>query len=80
VQTFKYLGFILNNNANYKEHIKELCGKGRRAVRKFWGLGEKLCWNDFRRRWILFRYLVQSMMSYGVEIWGWEGKEELEKV
>jgi len=34
VQTFKYLGFILNNKGNYKEHIKELCGKGRRAVRK----------------------------------------------
>jgi len=38
VQTFKYLGFILNNKDNYKEHIKELCGKGRRAVRKVWGL------------------------------------------
>jgi len=80
VQTFKYLGFILNNKGNYKEHIKELYGKGRRAVRKVWGLGEKICRNDFRRRWILFRYLVQSVMAYGVEIWGWEEKEELEKV
>jgi len=60
--TFKYLGFILNNKG--KEHIKELCGKGR-AARKVWGLGKKLCRNDFRRRWILFRYLIQC---YG--IWG----------
>jgi len=47
---------------------------------KIWGLGEKLCRNNFRRRWILFRYLVQSVMAYGVEIWGWEEKKELEKV
>jgi len=26
--------------------------------------------NDFRRRWTLFRYLVQSVIDYGVEIWG----------
>ncbi|KYM93610.1 hypothetical protein ALC62_15968 [Cyphomyrmex costatus] len=26
------------------------------------------------------KYLVQSVMSYGVEIWGWEEKEILEKV
>ncbi|XP_029676802.1 uncharacterized protein LOC115243745 [Formica exsecta] len=26
------------------------------------------------------RYLVQSVMSYGVEIWGWEEKKELERV
>jgi len=36
VQTFKCLCFILNNKGNYKEHIKELCGKGRRAARKVW--------------------------------------------
>lgn len=45
-----------------------------------WDLGERICRNDFKRRWILFRYLVQSVMEYGVEIWGWEEKEELEKV
>lgn len=29
---------------------------------------------------MLFKYLVQSVMVYGVEIWGWEEKKELEKV
>lgn len=31
-------------------------------------------------RWRLFKCLVQSVISYGVEIWGWEEKEELEKI
>ena len=29
---------------------------------------------------MLFRYLVKSVMEYGVEIWGWEEKRELEKI
>jgi len=80
VRKFKYLGFVLNRYGNYKDHIKELGGKERRAARMIWGLGERLCKNDLRRRWILFKYLVRSTMAYGVEIWGWEEKENLEKV
>lgn len=29
---------------------------------------------------MLFKYLVQSVLSYGVEIWGWAEKKELEKI
>ncbi|XP_071580229.1 uncharacterized protein [Temnothorax nylanderi] len=80
VQSFKYLGFTFNRNGNYKDHIRELMKKGRMAVRKIWGLGERMCRGDFLRRWMLFKYLVQSVMAYGVEIWGWEEKKELEKI
>jgi len=80
VQVFKYLGFTLNREGSYREHLKDLVRKGRMAARKVWGLGEKMCRNDFMRRWDLFKYLVQSVISYGVEIWGWEEREELEKI
>jgi len=50
VQTFKYLEFMFNRKDNYKEHIKELANKGRIAVRKIWGLGERMCRNDLIRR------------------------------
>jgi len=80
VQCFKYLGFTLNRDGNYREHLKKLVRKGRMAARKVWGIGERLCRNDFMRRWDLFKYLVQSVISYGVEIWGWEEREELEKI
>lgn len=74
VNEFKYLGFTFNKKGNYEDHIKELGKKGRKAVRKVWGLAEKMCRDDFKRRWILFKYLVQSVMAYGVEIWEWEEK------
>lgn len=60
--TFKYLGYTLNIKGNYKSHLKELHRKGRMAARKVWRLGEMIC-RDFLRGWMLFKYLVQSIMS-----------------
>lgn len=80
VKTFKYLGFTFNTNGNYNNHIKELSRKDKKAACKVWVLGERLCKNDFRRRWILYKYLVQSVIGYGVEIWGWEKEENWRKL
>jgi len=80
VNEYKYLGFTISNKGGYREHIKELRSKGMQTVRKVWGLGERICRNDFKRRWMLFKYLVQSIMKYGMEIWGWEEMKGLEKI
>jgi len=80
VQNFKYLGFLLDKEGGFKEHIKELAKKGRRVLKKVWGLGERMCRNDLIRRWMLFKYLVQSVISYGAELWGWEERAELERI
>lgn len=80
VQAYKYLGFVFNRNGSYAEQIKELKRKGRLVANMVWSLGERVCKYDYRRRWILFNYLVKSVMEQGVEIWGWEERKELEKV
>jgi len=36
--------------------------------------------NDLIRRWNLFKYLIQSVISYEVELKGWVEREELEKI
>ena len=45
-----------------------------------WNLGER----DFKRSWKrkirLFDALVKSVMMYGAEIWGWERREEIERM
>ena len=80
VKSFKYLGFTFNRKGNYTDHIKEMGRKGRLAANKVWGLGERICKDDFKRRRTLFNYLVKSVMEYGVEVWGWVEKSELEKI
>jgi len=40
---FKYLGFVISSNGNFKEHLKELVRKGRLAAKKMWDLEERIC-------------------------------------
>jgi len=49
-------------------------------MRKVWGLGKRLFKDDFRRRIMLFRYLVMGIIMYGVEIWSWMERGELEVI
>lgn len=50
VETFKYLGFVFNRKGNYNDHIKGMSRKGKLAINKVWGLGERVCRDDFLRR------------------------------
>ena len=79
-KSFKYLGFIFNDQGNYKEHLSELRRKGVAAAKKIWGLGEIKRKDDFQIGKMLFSYLVRSVMLYGVEIWGWVERKKLEKI
>jgi len=50
-------------------------------MRKIWDLGERIFKDDFRRRMILFSYLVMGVIMYGrAEIWGWRKRGELEVI
>jgi len=44
------------------------------------GLGKRGFGGDWRKRVWLFDKLVWAVLSYGVEIWRWKEKEEIEKV
>jgi len=57
-----------------RRQIKELKKKGNIVMRKVWDLRERIFKDDFRRRMMLFRYLVMGVM-YGAEIWGWKERE-----
>ncbi|XP_058810337.1 uncharacterized protein LOC131675385 [Phymastichus coffea] len=74
------LRFTFNAQGNYKNHIKELKKKGITAVKEVWGLGERAIKGDIGRREMLFNYLVRSVIEYGVELWGWEERKELENI
>jgi len=60
--------------------IRKLKKKGNIVMRKVWGLGERTFKDDFRRRMMLFRYLVMGVIMYGAEIWGWRERGELQVI
>lgn len=44
-----------------------------------WGIGKRKFGRDWSRRIWLFDRLIWTVMSYGMEIWGWKEREELEE-
>jgi hypothetical protein len=41
-------------------------------------IGERKWGGDFRRR--MFESMIERMLMYGAEIWGWKEQEEVEKL
>ena len=53
VDRFSYLGYLMTSDNSVKEHIKNQIGKARAIIGKIWGIGEKLCKEDWVRRMML---------------------------
>jgi hypothetical protein len=37
-----------------------------------WGMGERKLGGDFRSRMMMFESMIESILMYGAEIWGWK--------
>jgi hypothetical protein len=48
--------------------------KANKVVGCVWGTGERNWGGDSRKRMIMFVSMVESILMYGAEIWGWRNK------
>lgn len=80
MKEFKYLGYVVKKNGGQKGQIRELKKKGNVVLKQVWGLGERRFRDDFKRRMMLFKYLVLGVIMYGAEVWGWKEREKLERI
>ena len=80
VKEFKYLGVKLQKNGDIAGHVRERAKAANMAVGQVWGIGERLFRDDWKKRMLLFDCLIMGIMMYGVEIFGWREREELERV
>jgi hypothetical protein len=79
VKEFKCLGCTFNDRATDKAHIREIVRKLNKEVGCVWTKGERKWRDDFRRRMMIFESMIESILMYGAEIWGWKEQEEVEK-
>lgn len=80
VDRYTYLGYVIRANVDQDDHLKERVVKGARILGKSWGIEKRKFARDRTRKIWLFDRLVWSVLSYGVEIWGWKAREELESI
>jgi hypothetical protein len=79
VSEFKYLGYIFNERATDKAQVREVVRKANKVIGCMWGIGERKWGGEFGRI-MMFESMVESVLMYGAEIWGWKEQEEVERV
>jgi hypothetical protein len=77
VNEFQYLGYTFIERAMDMAHITEIVRKANKVVGCTWGIGERKWGGDLRGRMMM---VVENILMYGAEIWGWKEQEEVEKV
>jgi hypothetical protein len=80
VSEFKYLGYTFNERATVRAQVREVVRKANKVVGCVWGIGERMWGGEFGRRMMMFESMVESVLMYGAEIWGWKEREEVERV
>jgi hypothetical protein len=80
VSEFKYLGYTFNERATDKAQVREVVRKANKVIGCVWEIGERMWGGEFGRRMMMFESMVESVLMYGAEIWGWKEQEEVERV
>lgn len=75
----KLLEMRTTKNHGNEAHMKNLKKKAMMVlIGKVWGIAERNLKEEWAKRMYLFDVLVESIVMYGVEIWGWKKHKELE--
>jgi len=75
--SLRYLGVIFDENVNWKEHVKYVTNKIRKVIYKFYELRNIL---SFKTLKIIYYALVESILDYGIVVWGNCGSTTLSKL
>ncbi|XP_070526501.1 golgin subfamily A member 6-like protein 1 [Cardiocondyla obscurior] len=67
-------------NGDQREHVRERVKKAAKVMGQVWALGRSKFRKDWSQRIWLFDRLVWSVANYGLEIWGWGKREEVESL
>ena len=81
-ETYKYLGLIINEKGNLKDHIKELQKKCESANREIRAIGSKqqVGKEEVRVKMKLFETCITTILTYGIDAWGKISNEELNEI
>lgn len=71
VKSIKYLGYTFTKMADQREHIKDITKRAYIAMLNACRIVENKFKNNFYLQMFLFDKLVNSIMMYGAEVWGW---------
>ena len=60
--------------------MNKQAAKARSITGKIWSIGENFFKNEWKEIKLLFDSLMKSVLSYGIEIWGYDRKEVVKRL
>lgn len=73
----KYLGVMIDETFNWKEHIRYVTGKIRKLIYKFYELRNILAFSSLK---MVYFALIESVINYGIVVWGNAGTTIMSKL
>ena len=80
VDEFCYLWFWFEAGGGSELQVRERIECASKVMGQVWGIGKRRFKDDWRMRVWIFDLLVLSVLSYGVEIWGWKERKSVESL
>ncbi|XP_033177240.1 uncharacterized protein LOC117151781 [Bombus impatiens] len=80
VDEIRYLGYILQKNGSDEKHIQDRKKNATIAMKKTCSVGERIFKWDYKRRMRMFGALVESVVLFEAEVWGWNIEERLDRI
>ena len=79
VNQFNYLGMLFNYNGKFSVTQKHIADQGRKAYFAVYNKLKNHCFNT-ETQLLIFDMYVNSILSYGAEVWGFHKAPDVEKV
>lgn len=79
VNNYKYLGFWFTTGNSYNKHIRSMVAKTRIATNAAWDVMRRARVDGLKARSYLLNTLSKTILTYGVELWGWRERQEIER-
>lgn len=70
----------MQSNGKQEAQVRNRVKRAAAVMGQVWGIGKRRFGKDWGRRLWLYDRLVWTVMAYGVEIWGWEEREGMERL
>lgn len=80
VKQVKYLGFTFTQANSHQTHINRITQKANKTVNVVWSILKRTRCTNWKKIDQLFTSLIQSIITYGAEIWGLREWAEVERV
>jgi len=80
VKEIVYLGYRRRRNGGQEAQVEKKVKKTMEIMGQVWSTGKRRFGGEWSKRIKIFDWLVDSVIGFGAEIWGWKEWKKIERI